>query len=31
MSFDQMRQITLFHSWGQWLKDQWAEGFGIAG
>ncbi len=31
MSFDQMRQITLFHSWGQWLKEQWEEGSGSAG
>jgi len=26
MSFDRMRQITLFHSFGQWFREQWETG-----
>ncbi len=29
MGFDRMRQITLFHSFGQWLSDRWEAGLGI--
>jgi len=30
MSFDRMRQITLFHSFGLWLTERWEGGFGIS-